>query len=292
MARFGVEVVADVHADVGEGPHWDEQSKTLMFVDVSAGKVFRYDPLRGTTSSFSVGQEVGAVIPRSDGGLVLAVRDGIAEVSDTGEGFELMAPVERDILTNRMNDAKCDPVGRLFAGTMAFDFSPNAAALYRVEPDWSFEQIVGDVTISNGLAWSSDARQMYFIDSASQGVDVFDYDIETGSIRNRRRVVTIEKAQGLPDGMTIDNEGNLWIACWGGGAIGCFSPTGKQLRKVPFPVSQVSSCTFGGPELSDLYVTSASNSLSAEQLEKEPLAGATFVCSPGAAGMRASPFGG
>ncbi|MGA2530921.1 MAG: SMP-30/gluconolactonase/LRE family protein [Acidimicrobiales bacterium] len=295
MARFtnvGVEVIADVHADVGEGPHWDHRSQTLLFVDVSAGTVFRYDPLTVSLRSFSVGQEVGAVVPRRAGGLVLAVRDGVAQVSDTGEGFELMVAIEETLPTNRMNDAKCDPKGRLFAGTMAFDFSPHAAALYRVEPDWAYEQIVEGVTISNGLGWSTDARQMYFIDTATHGVDVFDYDLGTGSIRNRRRVVTIDKAQGDPDGMTIDSEGNLWVACWGGGAVRCFSPEGEQLGEVTFPVSQVSSCTFGGSGFSDLFVTSAASGLSAAQLHSEPFAGATFACSPGVTGVPSSPFAG
>jgi sugar lactone lactonase YvrE len=292
FARVEVKVVADVHADVGEGPHWDERSQTLLFVDVSAGAVFRYDPMNGSTSSFTVGQEVGAVIARRGGGLVLAVRDGIATVSDNGEGFELTAPIEGDLPANRMNDAKCDPAGRLFAGTMAFDFSPGAAGLYRVETDWSFEQVVSGATISNGLAWTRDRRHMYFIDSATQGVDIYDYENSSGAVANRRRVVTIDKVLGMPDGMTIDEADNIWVACWGGGAVRCFSPAGVQLAEIPFPVSQVSSCTFGGPELSDLYVTSAANELNAEQLDKEPLAGATFVCSPGAVGMPAATFAG
>jgi len=155
-ASMRVQVFADLHADVGEAPHWDERTKTLLFVDLTAGVVFRYDQFGVKLESFSVGQEVGAVVPRRGGGLVLAVRDGIATASDTGEGFGLTAPVERDIPGNRMNDAKCDPAGRLFAGTTAFDFSPHSAALYRVESDWSFEQIVPDATQSNGIAWSPD----------------------------------------------------------------------------------------------------------------------------------------
>jgi sugar lactone lactonase YvrE len=223
---------------------------------------------------------------------VLAVRDGVAVASDTGEGFELMAPVEREIPGNRMNDAKCDPAGRLLAGTTAFDFAPHSAALYRVEEDWSFEQVVRDVTQSNGMGWSADGSRMYFIDSATQGVDVFDYDASTGSAAGRRRLVTIERALGVPDGMTVDNRGNLWVACFGGAAVRCFSPEGEQLGQVLFPVSQVTSCAFGGPGLADLYVTSAAYRLSTDQLKKEPHAGATFVCRPGAVGMPASPFAG
>ena len=281
-ASVRVEVFADLHADVGEAPHWDERTRTLLFVDLTAGVVFSYDR----------SGEVGAVVPRRGGGLVLAVRDGIATASDTGEGFELTAPVERDIPGNRMNDAKCDPAGRLFAGTTAFDFSPDSAALYRVEPDWSFAQIVSGVTQSNGIAWSPGGSRMYFIDSATQGIDVFDFDVGTGSASNRRRLVMIERAHGVPDGMTTDDRGNLWVACFGGAAVHCYSPAGVQLDEVLFPVTQVTSCTFGGPDLAELYVTSAAYRLSAIQLKKEPHAGATFVCRPGAAGMPASSFAG
>jgi sugar lactone lactonase YvrE len=291
-SSVSVEVFADLSADVGEAPHWDERTKTLLFVDLTRGAVFRYGQSGVKLGSFSVGQEVSAAVPRRGGGLVLAVRDGIAVVSDTGEGFELTAPVEREIPGNRMNDAKCDPAGRLFAGTTAFDFVPHCAALYRVEPDWSFEQIVRDVTQANGIAWSPDGDRMYFIDSATQGVDVFDYDAGTGSVSNRRRLVTIDCAHGVPDGMTADSKGNLWVACFGGGAVRCFSPGGVQLDEVFFPVTQVTSCTFGGPGLADLYVTSAAYRLSTGQLKREPHAGATFVCRPQAVGMPASSFAG
>jgi sugar lactone lactonase YvrE len=291
-ASVSVEVFADLHADVGEAPHWDERTKTLLSVDLTAGVVLRYDQSGVKLGSFCVGQEVGAVVPRRSGGLVLAVRDGIAAASDAGEGFEVTAPVERDTPGNRMNDAKCDPAGRLLAGTMAFDFSPHSAALYRVESDWSFGQVVRDVTQANGIAWSPSGSRMYFIDSATQGVDVFDYDVGTGSAGNRRRLVTIDRAHGIPDGMTADDRGNLWVACFGGAAVRCFSPAGVQLDEVLFPVTQVTSCTFGGPGLADLYVTSAAYRLGSDQLKREPHAGATFVCRPGAVGLPASSFAG
>ena len=291
-ASASVEVFADLHADVGEAPHWDSRTGTLLFVDLTGGAVFRYDRSGAQLGSFSVGQEVGAVVPRRGGGLVLAVRDGIGVASDAGEGFEVTVPVERDIPGNRMNDAKCDPAGRLLAGTMAYDLSPHAAALYQVAPDWSFGQVVRDVTQSNGIAWSPDGSRMYFIDSATQGIDVFDYDAGTGSAGNRRRLVTIDAARGIPDGMTTDDQGNLWVACFGGAAVRCYSPAGEQRDEVSLPVTQVTSCAFGGPGLADLYVTTAAYRLSAAQLKWEPHAGATFVCRPGAAGLPASPFAG
>jgi sugar lactone lactonase YvrE len=291
-ASASVEVFADLHADVGEAPHWDDRTGTLLFVDLTGGAVFRYDQSGARLGSFSVGQEVGAVVPRRGGGLALAVRDGIGVASDTGEGFEVTVPVERDIPGNRMNDAKCDPAGRLLAGTMAYDLSPHSAALYQVAPDWSVREVVGGVTQSNGIAWSPDGSRMYFIDSATQGIDGFDYDAGTGTADNRRRLVTIDAARGIPDGMAADDQGNLWVACFGGAAVRCFSPDGEQLDEVSFPVTQVTSCAFGGAELADLYVTTAAYRLSAGQLKWEPHAGATFVCRPGAAGLPASSFAG
>src|SRR3954463_449217 len=137
-----VEVAVDVRPEVGEGPHWDDASQTLWFVDITGGSVFRHHPADGTLSRFAVGQEVGAAIPRAGGGLVLAVRDGIAVTTEDGEDFQIVAPIEGERRTNRMNDAKCDPAGRLFAGTTAFDFAAESGALYRIEPDWSWAAVV------------------------------------------------------------------------------------------------------------------------------------------------------
>jgi sugar lactone lactonase YvrE len=287
-----VDVAVDVRAEVGEGPHWDPASRSLWFVDLTSGTVLRYAEVSGSVTTFSVGQEVGAVLPRSAGGLVLAVRDGIAVASESGEGFELEVPVEFENRANRMNDAKCDPAGRLFAGTTAFDFAAGAGALYRIDVDWSCEAVVLGVTTSNGTAWSPDGTRMYFIDSPEQGVDVFDYDVTVGSISNRRRLVTIDATAGVPDGMTVDAEGNLWVACFGGGAVRCYSAAGNQIGEIAFPVRQVTSCAFGGSDHSELYVTSACYRMTPEQLAEEPLAGATFVCRPGVVGIPASSFAG
>src|SRR3954454_9521923 len=143
--KVRVEVAVDVRPEVGEGPHWDQASQTLWFVDITGGSVFRHRPADGTVSRFAAGQEVGAAIPRAGGGLVLAVRDGIAVTAEDGDDFHIVAPIERERRTNRMNDAKCDPGGRLFAGTTAFDFAPESGALYRIEPDWTWTAVVGDV---------------------------------------------------------------------------------------------------------------------------------------------------
>jgi sugar lactone lactonase YvrE len=288
----GVEVAVNVGADVGEGPHWDERTDTLWFVDLTAGTVYCHDRTGGGVRAFSVGQEVGAAIPRECGGLVLAVRDGIAVISDTGDGFDVRLPIERESNRNRMNDAKCDPAGRLFAGTTAFDFASGAGALYRIDADWSCEAAIEGVTTSNGTAWSPDGTKLYYIDSATQGVDVFDYDVSSGTLSHGRRLVTIDRESGVPDGMTVDADGNLWVACFGGGCVRCFSPSGALVGEIGLPVSQVTSCAFGGPGYSELYVTSASYRMTPEEREREPLAGATFVCRPGVVGVPASMFAG
>src|SRR4051794_2665527 len=191
-----------------------------------------------------------------------------------------------------MNDAKCGPAGRLFAGTTGFDFSTGSGALYRVDTDWSWQPVVGEVTTSNGTGWSPDGTLMYFIDSFAGGVDAFDYDVDSGTLQNRRRLVNIPPEDGTPDGMTVDAEGNVWVACFGAAAVRCFSPRGELLEVVDFPVSQVTSCAFGGRDLTSLFVTSACYQLTAEQQRNEPLAGTTFVCRPGVAGLPAASFSG
>jgi sugar lactone lactonase YvrE len=291
-ASVPVDVAVELRAEVGEGPHWDTASQSLWFVDLTGGVVHRFDRASGEVRSFAAGQEVGAVVPRQGGGLVLAARDGIATVTHTGEGFELTVPVELEKTSNRMNDAKCDPVGRLFAGTTAYDFTPGAGALYRIDAGWSCQLVIGAVTTSNGTAWSPDGSRMYYIDSATQGVDVLDYDVASGAAANRRRLVDIPVETGIPDGMTVDAEGNLWVACFGGATVRCYSPLGVEVRSIRLPVTQVTSCAFGGPDYADLYITTAAYRLSAEQLEREPLAGATFVCRPGVSGLPASAFAG
>ena len=229
-----VDVAVDVGAEVGEGPHWDAPANCLWFVDLTRGTVFRYEP-SGELSTFDVGQEVGAAIPRHRGGLVLAVRHGIAVTTETGDGFAIRVPVERENAANRMNDAKCDALGRLFAGTTAFEFTSDAGALYCIDADWSCGTVIENVTTSNGTAWSPDGAEMYYIDSATQAVDVFDYDVRSGSCANRRRLVTIDRDDGVPDGMTVDAEGNLWVACFGAATVRGFSRAGRAARRDPIP---------------------------------------------------------
>ena len=284
-----VEVVAQLTSDVGEGPSWDDSSQSLLFVDVTPGHIFRLDHASGALQRAEFGQEVGAAIPDTAGGLVVAARDGIYQADHAGTQVALLAAVEADNPGNRMNDAKCDPAGRLWAGTMAFDFQPGAASLYRIDRT-TVNQILTDLTISNGTGWSPDVSLMYFIDSATSRVDVFDFDAVTGDISERRPFVTGQADGGMPDGMTVDSEGGVWVAYFGAGQVRRFDPSGLLDAVVDLPVRQVTSCCFGGPGLRELYITSAAYQLSTVDLHEQPLSGSTFRCTPGIAGLPTSRF--
>jgi sugar lactone lactonase YvrE len=220
------------------------------------------------------------------------MRDGIAFLDELDGTLDLVAPIELENPGNRMNDAKCDPAGRLWAGTMAFDFAPGAAALYRIAPDLSFVKVLEGVTISNGLGWSPDGDVMYYVDSGKYSVDAFDYDGANGEIANRRELVRFAPEDGMPDGMAVDAEGHLWIAFFHAAAVRRYTPQGRLDRQIRLPVALVTSVTFGGDDLRDLYITSAAYGLSAEQLAEQPHAGATFVCRPGVEGQPTVPFAG
>ena len=286
VEELSVELLLDAHALVGEGPVWDDASGTLVWVDIMSNAVHRYDPATGRDVSIDVGQPVGAAVLRRGGpGLALALRDGFGMLDEGSGQVQLVAAVEADVPTNRMNDGKCDPGGRFWAGTMAFEVSPGVAALYRLDPDLKVHRMLSGVTLSNGLGWSPDGRQMYYIDSVTHGVDVFDFEPADGSLGERRRLITIPPDEGLPDGMTVDAEGGLWIALHGSGSIRRYMPDGRVDRVVRVPPTMVTCCAFGGPDLTDLYITTMSLGLSETARRAQPLSGGLFRCRPGVRGL-------
>ena len=285
-------LVVDSHAAVGEGPSWDAPSGTLLWVDIIGRLVHRHDPSSGRTTTREVDKQVGAAVTRQAGGLALAMEDGVW-VADADAGpLRLFAPIEADDRQTRMNDAKVDPRGRLWAGTMAHDARPRAGALYRIDADGSAELVLDDVTISNGIGWSPDARLMYYIDTATHRIDVLDYDVATGRATRRRQLVQLPGEAGLPDGMAVDAEGCLWVAFYDGWAVRRYAPTGEPDLAIDLPVSRVTSCAFGGRDLGDLYITTARAGLADDELREQPLAGGLFVARPGVRGLPATPFGG
>lgn len=285
-------IAIDAHADCGESPAWDARLGELVWVDQYRGLVHWYKPLTGESMSLAVGQPVGAVAPRRQGGLVLALADGFWLLEPDRAGLARMALVEADVAGNMMNDGKCDPFGRFWAGTLPIDEQEPVGALYRLEPHGEVTRALTHVTVSNGLGWSPDGRVLYYIDSRTHRVDGFAYDPETGSISGRHALIAIPEHEGTPDGLTVDAEGHLWVALWDGSAVRRYAPHGQFECEVRFPVSRITSCVFGGEELEDLYVTSAARGLTQEELLCQPHAGAVFVVRPGVRGLPTDTFAG
>lgn len=268
---------------LGEGPVWLPESGELLRVDIAAGLLHRWTPATGTTERHELGDCVTAAVPRRDGGLVIARRHRLELWDAAGRAAGSLAELEADRSGNRCNDCKADPAGRLWAGTMSTTRAAGAAALYRIDPGGRTERVLAGTTVSNGLGWSPDATRMYFVDSPTQRIDVLDYDGATGDVRNRRPFAEI--AGGLPDGLTVDAEGAVWVCLFGGGEVRRHTPDGSLAAVVPLPISNPTSATFGGPDLSTLYVTSA-------RAPGEPLGGAVFAVQPGVSGLPADRFAG
>jgi len=276
---------------LGEGPIWLPDNGRLIWVDIEGMAVRWYEPATGKQGSVSVGQRIGAVVQADDGRMVGALENGFAFLDPTSGLLEPIADPEAHLPGNRFNDGKVDPAGRFWAGTMPKGDEGPVGALYRLDGDGSVRRMVEEIGCSNGLGWSLDGKTMYYIDTSTGRVDGFDYDAESGEIGNRRTVASIPRELGHPDGMTVDEEGMLWVACWDGYGISRIDPaTGSQLERLELPVSRVTSCCFGGDNMDELYITSASVGLSEEQLRLEPLAGSLFVCKPGVKGRRSNEY--
>jgi sugar lactone lactonase YvrE len=288
MQRWPAELVLDAGAGLGEGPIWDARTSELLWVDIMAGLVHRFDPAVGTDVTFDVGRPVGAVVPRAAGGYALAIRDGFAVVDSHADDMRLVARVD-DRPKLRMNDGACDSRGRFWAGTMHVEEVPETGSLYRLEQDGRVETMLGNVTVSNGIGWSPDDTVMYYADTPTLGVDAFDYDAASGAISNRRRLVTIEQGAGQPDGLTVDENGCIWIALWEGWGVRRYSPTGTLEGIVEVPVARVTKPAFGGAALDELYITTAAPDTPDA---KQPHAGAIFVVRPGVRGLPANAYAG
>ncbi|HYW22828.1 MAG TPA: SMP-30/gluconolactonase/LRE family protein [Terriglobales bacterium] len=280
-------LLLDARVELAEGPCWLADRERLLWVNITAGHVHVLDPTTGEDRLLEVGQPVGAAVPADDGRVALAVRDGYALLDLDDGRVEMIADVEREIGGNRMNEGKCDRAGRFWAGTMALDTRRGAGALYRLDERRRVERMVAGVGISNGLGWSGDDRLMYYIDTLEDRVDVFDFDLATGGIANRRPFAVID-GPGHPDGMAVDAEGCLWVALWGGGRIARFLPDGTPAGGIEVPVAQVSSCCFGGPDLDEMFITTAWQHLPPDG--REPHAGSLFHCRPGVAGQPAHAY--
>lgn len=253
-----LELVIDAKATLGEGPCWDSQKQLLYWVDILEKKVHIYNPTTNEDKEICLGQTVGAVVPGESSEMILALENGFYFLNPDTEELRAICDPESHLSENRFNDGKCDPAGRFWAGTTDAVGIDGKGALYCLDTDLTVKKKVEHVSTSNGLAWSPDYKYMYFIDTPTRKVVRFDYDICTGNIENPKDVVVIQKEEGLPDGMTIDEEGMLWIAHWGGSKVSRWNPmNGEQLLSIPIPALYVTSCTFGGRDLNELYITTA-----------------------------------
>lgn len=287
------ELVFENPSDVGEGPIWDAKKQLLYWVDILSSEVHIYNPSTNQNRAINVGQYVGTVVARASGGLMLALHHGFASLDVESGQVTMLHDPEPDIPSNRFNDGKCDPAGRFWAGTMSLAEVGPVGSLYVMDTDQSVHKMESGITISNGIVWSHDHKTMYFIDTPLGTVDAYDYDLETGNIANRRAVITIPEGQGFPDGMTIDADGNLWVAQWGGFRVTQWDPnTGELLQTVHAPVPNTSACAFGGPNLDQLYITTARHNLDQATIDQYPLSGSLFVAQVDARGVEAFEFGG
>lgn len=291
MKRIPAECVYPAGAVLGEGPAWDEARQCLWWVDIERCAIHQFRPAAGEDYAWTLPHRVGFAIPTERGDLVAGTQCGIGRFDAHSGVFSPLADPESHMPYNRFNDAKCDAAGRLWAGTMALSELPGLGSLYCVDVSWKVTRHLERVSISNGLAWSPDGGTMYYIDSPTQRVDAFDFDLKNGALSNRRPIIEIEDA--FPDGMCLDARGNLWVALWGGWGVGCFDPlTGRQIGKVEVPVRDVTSCCFGGENDADLFITTASRDLDAAARAAQPLAGGIFRARPGVSGLGTQCFAG
>lgn len=274
--KFSVELAFRCNSVVGEGPLWDDANRKLLWIDVLGRKVFIFDPETSKNAEYSINKHVGAVALSASEKILVAAQDEFLWLDPIDSSTSTIRKMFNDERF-RFNDGKVDARGRFVIGTMGYEPQPGTASLYSYSYPHSFETIINGVGLSNGMCWSQDNEAFFYIDTLTSEVSRFDYDIETGKVGNRSSFIKFEKGYGSPDGMTIDIEGNLWVGFWGGGCIRRISSTGKILQEIKLPVSRVTSATFGGRSLNQLFITTASYQLSPAELKEEPLAGSLFV---------------
>ncbi len=248
------ELIADYACKTGEGPMWHPLENRLYWLDIPAGRMFRYDPSAGTHEPCYDGGVVGGFTIQADGALLLFMAGCAVKIWREGELTTLIEGIPGEEKA-RFNDVIADPAGRVFCGTMAT--ADRQGRLFRLDTDGTYSQVVDNVGCSNGIGFTLDQTRMYYTDSTAREISLFDYESATGDISNRRAFVTVAADDGIPDGMTVDADGYIWSARWDGGCLVRYSPEGKEERRIPFPARKVSSVTFGGQDCDQMYVTTA-----------------------------------
>lgn len=287
-----LDIAQPAGARLGEGPTWDAAGQRLLWVDILDCDVHRLDPVTGSDVVLRTPQHVGAAKPRAGGGLVVNLRDGVGLYAPAPDGaLTWLARWPREGC--RGNDAAVDAQGRLWAGTMRYDEAAGGGRLHRVDADGHVVDALDHVTVSNGIGWSPDGRLMYYVDSPTRRVDVFDVAADTGLITGRRPFVALDPGTtGWPDGLCVDAAGCVWLALWEGGAVHRYTPAGVLDRSLDLPVTHVTACAFGGARLTDLYITTARDGLDEATLAAEPHAGDVFVVTGAGDGLPGHAFAG
>ncbi|MFQ3579752.1 MAG: SMP-30/gluconolactonase/LRE family protein [Bacteroidales bacterium] len=283
-------ILLSLQSGVGEGALWNKKEKLLYWIDIDKSLLHRYNPTTGVNETFSTPSKIGTVVFSSENDVIVALETGIYLFNRTDSSFTLQVNPLEGLESIRFNDGKCAPDGRFWVGTMEMACKPYAAGLYVINHDFSWKKVLDSITVSNGIVWSADGKIMYYIDSPTGKIVGFDYN--NGEISNKRDIVVIPKEQGTPDGMTIDENGNLWVCMWGGAAVRCYNPhTGDLLQKINVDAANVTSCWFGGENLDTLYITSASFWIDDVLKNKFSHDGGLFYAVPGVKGTEPYNFG-
>ena len=291
MASVRTEAVADpvggVTAVLGEGPYWVPEDDCLLWVDIAQGRLHRTYFPSGETVTLDLGA-VSAAFPAVGGGILTAGGSRLTLRLPPEQGAQWTTRLVAEVPAReavRFNDAGVDPAGRVWVGSMHTGETQTLGELYRLDSAGTLTTVLKGVTVSNGLGWSPDGTRMYYVDSPTKRVDVFDYDPARGEASGRRPFADLSAFEGIPDGLTVAADGCVWVAVWGGGVLRRLAPDGTQDAVLQVPVSQPTSCAFGGPGMTDLYVTTAKIGLTEEQLTAQPLAGRLLRFHPGPVGL-------
>ena len=280
-----VNCVWEEPAILGEGPLWVDRENAVYWVDIVSRNLHRYSPADESRRTWKFEEQVTSLSARQQGGFVGTVRDGFAAIDLEANKIEPLAMPESDMPQNRFNDGKVDAMGRYWAGSMDDGEKLETGSLYRLDSDLSLHKMDENYAITNGPTFSKDGRTLYHTDTAKRTIFAFDLD-ENGAISNKRVFIKLEaEAEGYPDGMTVDSENCLWLCHFAGSRITRYSPEGQVLEVIPMPVPNITSCTFAGPDLDTMYITTARHLLNEADIKKYPLSGSLFSCKPGVAGL-------
>ena len=279
-------------AHLAEGPVWSMREARLYWVDILAPAVHRFDPVSGTNETCGLPRLVSALAERRSGGLVALTQQGLETLDFAAGRLSPLVRPEANLPENRFNDGKCDRAGRLWGGTMRLDASAPAGSLYRIDARLQAMRMDEGFTVSNGLDWSPDGRNFYFADSATGQVHVYDFEPRSGTLANRRVLVTLRPEEGRPDGLAVDSHGTLWLAVWDGWSLRRYAPDGTLIETIRLPVPRPTSVCFGGPDLKTLFITTARVRLPAHLLTEAPLSGSLLAMRTDVEGLAATPFAG